>query len=169
MTAGCSDSLHPVALEQYLPLFSLLALVILFAAGSFIASTLLGPRRPTAAKEAPYECGIVPEVEPAERFPVKFYIVAMAFIVLDVEIIFLYPFTTVLKDLAAYGLVTMGVFLLVALVPFGYLLSTGAVEWGPVRQVLERARTGVLRAAGMPGRDGLDPKRPATERVEEAA
>ena len=167
-TVGLSDSLRPVALEQYLPLFSLLALVILFAAGSFVASQLLGPRRPTAAKEAPYECGIVPETEPAERFPVKFYVVAMAFIVLDVEIIFLYPFTVVLKELAAYGLVMMGVFLLVALVPFGYLLSTGAVEWGPVREVAERVGTRVLRAAGMPGRDGLDPQRVA-EPVEEAA
>ncbi len=149
-----------MALEQYLPLLSLLALVILFAGMSFLASVFLGPKRRTAAKEAPYECGIVPEVEPAERFPVKFYIVAMAFIVLDVEIIFLYPFTTVLKDLAAYGLVAMGVFLLVALVPFGYLLSTGAVEWGPVRQVLERVGPRVLRAAGMPGREGLDPDSP---------
>jgi NADH-quinone oxidoreductase subunit A len=157
-----------VALEQYLPLFSLLALVFLFAALSFLASTFLGPRRPTAAKEAPYECGIVPEVEPVERFPVKFYVVAMAFIVLDVEIIFLYPFTVVLKDLAGYGLVTMGVFLLVALVPFGYLLSTGAVEWGPVRQVVERVGTRVLRAAGMPGREGLDPQQ-AGAPVEEAA
>lgn len=161
-----------MALEQYLPLLSLLALVILFAGASFFASVILGPKRPTAAKQAPYECGIVPEIEPAERFPVKFYIVAMAFIVLDVEIIFLYPFTTILKDLAAYGLIMMGVFLLVALVPFGYLLSTGAVEWGPVRQVIERVGTGVLRAAGMPGRNGLDPADTAGTRpegVEEAA
>lgn len=158
-----------MALEQYLPLLSLLALGLLFAALSFLASTILGPRRPTAAKEAPYECGIVPEVEPVERFPVKFYIVAMAFIVLDVEIIFLYPFTVVLKELAGYGLVAMGVFLLVALVPFGYLLSTGAVEWGPVRQVVERVGTRVLRAAGMPGRDGLDPAAPLGEAAEEAA
>jgi NADH-quinone oxidoreductase subunit A len=167
-TGGRSDSLRPVALEQYLPLFSLLALVFLFAALSFLASQILGPRRPTAAKQAPYECGIVPEVEPVERFPVKFYVVAMAFIVLDVEIIFLYPFTVVLKDLAAYGLVAMGVFLLVALVPFGYLLSTGAVEWGPVRQVVDRVGYRVLRAAGMPGREGLDPRRPV-EPAEEAA
>jgi NADH-quinone oxidoreductase subunit A len=158
-----------VALEQYLPLLSLLALVVLFAALSFIASQLLGPKRPTAAKEAPYECGIVPEVEPAERFPVKFYIVAMAFIVLDVEIIFLYPFTTVLKELAVYGLVVMGIFLIVALVPFGYLLSTGAVEWGPVRLVIERVGTRVLRAAGMPGRDGFDPAAVGREDTAEEA
>jgi NADH-quinone oxidoreductase subunit A len=153
----------------YLPILMMIILVIIFCAASFVASQLLGPRRPTAAKEAPYECGIVPEQEPAERFPVRFYLVAMTFIVLDVEIIFLYPFTTVLKGLAAYGLVAMGVFLLVALVPFGYLLSTGAVDWGPVRQVVERVGTRVLRAAGAPGRDGLDPTAPPPEPVEEAA
>ena len=156
-------------MSQYLPIIALLVLASLFGALSFGASRLLAPRRPSAAKEAPYECGIVPESEPAERFPVRFYLVAMAFIVLDVEIIFIYPFTTVLKGLAAYGLVIMGVFLLVALVPFGYLLSTGAVDWGPVRQVVERVGTRVLRAAGAPGRDGLDPNAPRPEPVEEAA
>ena len=90
-------------MEQFLPILAMIVLVFLFAALSFVASKLLGPKRPTSAKEAPYECGIVPEVEPAERFPVKFYLVAMAFIVLDVEIIFLYPFTTVLRALGAYG------------------------------------------------------------------
>jgi NADH-quinone oxidoreductase subunit A len=147
---------------QYLPILAMVVLVLLFVALSFAASSLLGPRRrPTAAKEAPYECGIVPENELAERFPVRFYLVAMAFIVLDVEIIFIYPFTTVLKPLGPYGLIAMGTFLLTLLVPFGYLLSTGAVDWGPVRQVTERL--GVqrfLRASGQPGRDGLDPAPP---------
>lgn len=144
-------------MEQYLPILSMIVLVSLFAALSFRASTMLGPRRPTSAKQAPYECGIVPEAEPVERFPVKFYLVAMAFIVLDVEIIFLYPFTTVLGPLSTYGLVVMGVFLLVLLVPFGYLLSTGAIDWGPVRKVMTEMTTRVLRAGGTPGRDGLDP------------
>ena len=131
---------------------------------SFVASVLLGPKRPTTAKKAPYECGIVPEDEPAERFPVKFYLVAMAFIVLDVEIIFLYPFTTIFKGLGAYGLVVMGVFLLVALVPFGYLLSTGAVDWGPVRQVAERVGAPVL-----PRRRRARSRRPRPERTAERA
>jgi NADH-quinone oxidoreductase subunit A len=144
--------------QQYLPILAMIVLVFLFAFLSFIASKLLGPKRPTAAKEAPYECGIVPEVEPVERFPVKFYLVAMAFIVLDVEIIFLYPFTTILKPLGTYGVVVMGVFLLVLLVPFGYLLSTGAVDWGPVKQVTTRIAGKVQRAGGMPGREGLDPE-----------
>jgi NADH-quinone oxidoreductase subunit A len=143
-------------------------LVLLFASGSFLASTLLGPKRPTSAKEAPYESGIVPETASAERYPVKFYLVAMAFIVLDVEIIFLYPFTTLLRSLGAYGLIMMGTFLLVLLVPFAYLLSTGALDWGPVRQVATRVGSTILRAAGAPGRDGLDPAGTATD-AEEAA
>jgi NADH-quinone oxidoreductase subunit A len=147
----------------------MIVLVLLFASISFVASKLLGPRRPTSAKEAPYECGIVPEYDLAERFPVKFYLVAMAFIVLDVEIIFLYPFTTVFRGLGAYGLIAMGVFLLTLLVPFAYLLSTGALEWGPVKQVVARAGTTILRAAGMPGRDGLDPATTAPEEPEKAA
>jgi NADH-quinone oxidoreductase subunit A len=146
--------------SAYLPILTMVVLVVLFAALSFLASKLLGPRRPTSAKEAPYECGIVPETEPAERFPVKFYLVAMAFIVLDVEIIFLYPFATVMRELSVEGLILMGVFLVVLLVPFAYLLSTGALEWGPVKQVVARAGAGVLRAGGMPGREGLDPDAP---------
>ena len=153
-------------MEQYLPILALIVLVFLFAAISFVTSKLLGPKRPTSAKVAPYECGIVPEVEPAERFPVRFYLIAMAFIVLDVEIIFLYPFTTILRPLGTYGVITMGVFLLVLLVPFAYLLSTGAVDWGPAKQITQRVAGTVLRAKGSPGRDGLDP---SAERTEEAA
>jgi NADH-quinone oxidoreductase subunit A len=147
---------------QYLPILAMVVLVLLFVSLSFTVSGLLSPRpRPTSAKEAPYECGIVPEHEPVERFPVRFYLVAMAFIVLDVEIIFLYPFTTVLKALGTYGLIAMGVFLLVLLVPFGYLLSSGAVDWGPARRVTDRlGPKRVVRVSGTPGRDGLDPGPP---------
>jgi NADH-quinone oxidoreductase subunit A len=157
-------------MRDFLPILTMTVLVLLFASLSFAASKLLGPRRPTSAKEAPYECGIVPEHELAERFPVKFYLVAMAFIVLDVEIIFLYPFTTVFRGFGVFGLVVMGVFLLVLLVPFAYLLSTGALDWGPVKQVVVRAGTTILRATGMAGRDGLDPAAPRrAEEPEKAA
>ena len=144
-------------MADYLPILVMAGVVVAFVFFSFVFSQLLAPKRPNAAKQAPYECGIVPEQEPAERFPVKFYLVAMAFIVLDVEIIFLYPFTTIFRGLGAYGLIVMGVFLLVLLVPFAYLLSTGALDWGPVKQVATRVGTTVLRAVGAPGRDGLDP------------
>jgi NADH-quinone oxidoreductase subunit A len=155
--------------RDWLPILTMIVLVVLFASLSFLASKLLGPRRPTSAKEAPYESGIVPKNEVVERFPVQFYLVAMAFIVLDVEIIFLYPFTTVFRGLGSYGLIVMGVFLLALLVPFAYLLSTGALDWGPLKQVAARAGTTILRAAGMPGRDGLDPSATPAEEPEKAA
>src|SRR5215216_946073 len=79
-------------MSQYLPIVVLLILAVLFGAISLVMSHLLAPRRPSAAKEAPYECGIVPSREPPERFPVTFYVVAMLFVMFDIEIIFLYPF-----------------------------------------------------------------------------
>jgi len=121
------------------------ALVVAFVMLSFIASQLLAPQRPNSAKQSPYECGIVPEQEPAERFPVKFYLVAMSFIVLDVEIVFLYPFSVVFRGLGAFGLFAMAVFVLVLLIPFAYLLSVGALEWAPVRDVIERLPGPLLR------------------------
>jgi len=135
---------------DYLPILTMIVLVVLFIALSFVASTLLGPKRPTTAKRAPYECGIVPEYEPAERFPVKFYLIAMAFIVLDVEIVFLYPFATVFRSLGGYGLAVMGTFLLVLLVPFAYLLSSGALEWGSIKEVAGRVIAPVRRTSEMP-------------------
>jgi len=153
---------------QYLPILAMIVLVILFVLLSFTASILLGVKRPTRAKTMPYECGIVPEREPVERFPVKFYLVALTFIVLDVEIIFLYPFSTIFRSLGGYGIAIMGVFLLVLIVPFAYLLSVGALDWGPVRQVADRIVRPVLRAAGMP--DGVaEAPKPADAPETEAA
>ena len=150
-------------MSDYLPILTLAALVVVFIAASFVASQLLTPRRPTVAKQLPYECGIVPETEPAERFPVKFYLVAMAFIVLDVEIVFLYPFSVVFRGMGGYGLALMGVFLLILLVPFAYLLSTGAVSWGPAKTVSEFASQPILRL----GRDeARAPKLPGTRAPE---
>jgi NADH-quinone oxidoreductase subunit A len=74
----------------------------------------------------------------------------MTFIVLDVEIIFLYPFTTIYRQLGGFGLGLMGIFLLVLIVPFAYLLSVGALDWGPVRQVTGRVLGPILRTTTVP-------------------
>ena len=145
-------------MSQYLPVVVLVALAILFGAISFMMSRLLAPRRPSAAKQAPYESGIVPEHEPAQRFPVKFYLVAMSFIVLDVEIVFLYPFSTVFRGLGLYGLAAMAVFLLVLLVPFAYLLSVGALDWGPARDRVVRPAGPVLRTRSAVYEPGARPE-----------
>jgi NADH-quinone oxidoreductase subunit A len=136
-------------MDQYLPLLVLLILATLFAGLSFVASSLLGPRRqPNAAKDAPYECGIIPDREPAERFPVRFYLVAMIFIIIDIEIIFLYPWAVIFRrDLGTYGLWEMLAFGVVVFLSFVYLLGRGALNWGPQKRLvpvataLEEARS----------------------------
>ena len=120
-------------MSDYLPIFTLLVLAGVFAAVSFIVSGLMAPKRPTAAKSAPYECGIVPTREPAERFPVRFYLVAMIFIIFDIEIIFLYPWAVIFRRLALFGLVEMAVFAVAVFVSFLYLISRGALDWGPAQ------------------------------------
>src|SRR4029453_6905199 len=122
------------AMGQYLPVVALIVLAVLFAALSLIASRLLAPRRSTVAKRAPYGCGIVPGRESPERFPVRFYLVAMIFIVFDIEIIFLYPWAVNYRNLGAFGLVEVLVFAAAVLDSLVYLISKGALEWGPVKQ-----------------------------------
>jgi NADH-quinone oxidoreductase subunit A len=122
-------------MAAYLPLLVMLVLAGAFGALSFLASRLLGPSRPTAAKEAPYESGIVPRVAPAERFPVRFYLVAMIFVIFDIEIIFTYPWAVIYNvDLGKYGLVEMVVFTIAVFVALLYLVSNGALDWGPVKR-----------------------------------
>ena len=147
---------------QYLPIIVLLALAALFAAGSFLASGLLAPRSPNDRKRAPYECGIIPGREQPQRFPVRFYLVAMIFIVFDIEIIFLYPWAVNYRNLGAFGLVEVLVFAAAVVVSLLYLISKGALEWGPVNQAQrqtdsemvspERTATTTVRRVGLEGR-----------------
>ena len=122
--------------SQYLPVIALLVLSVLFAAISFGASRLLAPRSPNDRKQAPYECGIIPAAEdPNERFPVRFYLVAMIFIVFDIEIIFFYPWALSHRSLGLFGLVAVGIFALAVFESFIYLIGKGALEWGPNKQI----------------------------------
>ncbi len=116
-------------MDQYLPLLVLFILAILFAGLSIVASKILGPKRPTLAKAAPYECGIVPDREPAERFPVRFYLVAMIFIVFDIEIIFLYPWAVHFDAMAFFGLVEMVIFIATVFIAYAYVWRRGGLDW----------------------------------------
>lgn len=119
---------------QYLPIVVLFVLALLFAAVSRMASGLLAPRQPTPAKSAPYECGIVPSREPPERFPVRFYFVAMLFIVFDIEIVFLYPYAVVHRELGAFGLAAVVLFALPVFISFVYEIGNRGLDWGPARR-----------------------------------
>jgi len=151
---------EPRAVAQYLPIFLLFVLGVIFAAGSFLASSMLGPnKKPTDAKTAPYECGIVPDREPPQRFPVRFYLVAMIFIIFDIEIVFLYPWAVVFRQLRVFGLVEVLVFAAVVFAAFCYLVSNGALNWGPGKRLHEGmpARTSestITRITAEPDRPG---------------
>ena len=116
-------------LRVYVPIA--LVLVLAFGIGALMVglSNWLGPRRPSAVKETPFECGSLPVGSARERFGVKFYVVAILFIVFDLEIAFLFPWAAVLSALGLFGLVAMGIFLIVLTVGFVYEWKKGALEW----------------------------------------
>ena len=145
---------------QYLPVVALLGLATIFGALSFFASQLLAPRRPSSAKQAPYECGIVPSREPPERFPVTFYVVAMLFIMFDIEIIFIYPFAVDRAFLGSYGFWEMVAFSVVFFGSFVYVVARGALVGGPMQRARRvdtsvdatRTTTSTIRRVGVEGR-----------------
>lgn len=148
-------------MDQFLPVLGLLILAALFAAVSFVASWLFAPRRSTEAKSAPYECGIVPSREPPDRFPVRFYLVAMIFIVFDIEIIFFFPWAVIYRDLGSFGLFAVLIFAAAVFESFVYLISQGALDWGPLKRVLatspmvsaERTSESTIKRVGLEGRE----------------
>ncbi|MBA2281264.1 MAG: NADH-quinone oxidoreductase subunit A [Actinomycetota bacterium] len=136
---------------QYLPLITLLILAIVFCLVSSLVSRLVSPKRPTAAKSAPYECGIVPRRDPPDRFPVRFYLVAMIFIIFDIEIIFLYPYAVLHDELGAFGVGEMVLFAVAVFASFVYLIGNGALDWGPAqrsRRVLDPGMVSATRTTG---------------------
>ena len=148
---------------QYLPIIVLMALAIIFGGLSFTASRLLAPSRPSTAKEAPYECGIVPTREPPERFPVSFYIVAMLFIMFDIEIIFVYPYAVARDSLGYYGFWAILAFSAVFFLTFVYEVARGGLDWGPIQKYRsleadaamvspERTAASTVRRVGTEGR-----------------
>jgi NADH-quinone oxidoreductase subunit A len=117
-------------LSQYLPVVLLAVLGLLFAVLSLAVSSFLRPSRPTPAKLAPYECGIEPERLPkGERFSVSFYVVAMLFIIFDIETIFLFPWAVGFRQLGLFGLAEMAIFIGLVFVAFVYVWRRGGLDW----------------------------------------
>lgn len=116
-------------LETYLPILVLILIALAFAVGSVVFSRLIGQKKPTVVKLAPYECGMPPVGSARDRVSIKFYIIAMLFIIFDIEAVFLYPWAVVFKRLGVFGLAEMGVFIAILLVGFAYVWKKGALEW----------------------------------------
>ncbi len=115
---------------RYLPLLIHFVLAGTLAGVIVLLSWILGYRRPTRAKLSPYECGVAPVGDARGRFSVKFYLVAMLFILFDVEAIFLYPWAIILRDLKMFGFWEMMVYIGIVLVGFFYIWKKGALDWG---------------------------------------
>jgi NADH-quinone oxidoreductase subunit A len=118
-------------LQNYVPVLIMFALAFVFVLGSVASAGLTGPKRANRAKADAYECGINPTPQPVGggRFPIKFYLTAMLFIVFDIEIVFLYPWAVSFGRLGLFGLVEMVLFILTVFVAYAYVWRRGGLEW----------------------------------------
>ncbi len=116
-------------LASFLPILVLFLVAVFIAVFVIVLSSLLGPKKGTPRKLAPYESGMEPIGPAMRRYPVKFYVVAMLFIVFDIEVIFFFPYALVYRALGVPGLLTMGLFFLILMVGFIYEWKKGALKW----------------------------------------
>jgi NADH-quinone oxidoreductase subunit A len=129
-------------LSSYIPIFVMILASTVLAGGMVIGSFVLGPKKPTPYKSTAYECGMTPVGSARERFPVKFYLIAMLFIVFDIETIFLYPWAVTYRglthDAKVFNLIEMAVFVAILFIGYFYILGKGALDWDES----EQARSG---------------------------
>lgn len=116
-------------LQDYLPIAVLITLSTVFAVLVVVIGHLFGPQRPTARKSAPYESGMKPIGPGTRRMPVRFYLIAVLFILFDIEVVFFLPWAVVFRQLGVFGLIEMFVFILILLVGYVYAWKKGALEW----------------------------------------
>ena len=117
-------------LENYLPVFIFLMIGMMVGVGAmFIGGFVLGPSRPNAAKNSPFECGFEAFEDARMKFDVRYYLVAILFIIFDLEIAFLFPWAVVLDKIGLFGILAMGIFLGVLVIGFIYEWKKGALEW----------------------------------------
>lgn len=115
--------------NNYLPIFLFMIIALGVAAFLLIAAYIVRPARPNPEKLSPYECGVLPTSGTKERFSIRFYIIAMLFLLFDIEAVFLYPWAVVYKKIGLYGFIEMVIFLIILLVGYFYAWKKGALEW----------------------------------------
>lgn len=116
-------------LGAYLPLFVMILIGVLFGVSNIVLAEWLGPKRSTRAKLSTYESGMEPVKTARERFTVKFYLVAMMFILFDIEIIFMYPWAVQFRELGMYGFTAMILFMILLFAGYLYVVKKGALKW----------------------------------------
>jgi NADH-quinone oxidoreductase subunit A len=114
---------------SYVPILILLGVSLANAVGIMVLTHIISPYRPTPAKSDPYESGMIPLGNTRERFSIKFYVVAILFIIFDIETVFLVPWSVLFRELGVFGFVEMLIFIGVLLVGYIYIWKKGALEW----------------------------------------
>ena len=121
-------------MQGWLSIVLMIVLGLLFAVPSVLLSRFLGPRKPTPEKSAPYECGMPAVGDARERMSVKFYLVAMIFLLFDIEVAFLYPWAMALRELGWPGFIQVVLFMVLLLAGYVYVWRKGALDWGEEKQ-----------------------------------
>ncbi len=116
-------------LIEYFSILIYVGIAVAFAIFAVVASYLLGQRKPSAIKESPYECGMTTIGPTYRRIPVKYYIIAMLFLLFDIEVVFLYPLAVVFKELKVFAFISMAVFMGILILAYIYIWKKGALEW----------------------------------------
>jgi NADH-quinone oxidoreductase subunit A len=116
-------------IRAYLPAIVFLGLGGIVGVAFAVLNNLFGPKKPMKAKTEPYECGLPSEVQKSFRFGVSFYLIAMLFILFDIEVIFLYPVATQLRDFGTFALIELSVFVTLLFIAFIYVWRRGALNW----------------------------------------
>ncbi len=116
-------------LDAYIPIFLFILVAIGFAIFTLIVSGLLNSSRWNRVKFEPYECGIEPVTDARDRYSVRYYLVAMLFVIFDVETVFMFPWAVIMDELALFGLIEMLIFLFILVVGYAYAWRKGALEW----------------------------------------
>ncbi len=129
LSTGSSRKKRTLVLAEYLPTLLFLIVATGIGVALIVIGNVLGPKRPSAEKLSPYECGFAPFEDAHMQFDVRYYLIAILFIVFDLEIAFVFPWALVFRELGVFGLVEMGVFLALLVIGFAYVWKKGALEW----------------------------------------
>lgn len=116
-------------LDAYIPVFLFILVALGFAIFTLMVAGLVHPRRYNRVKLQPYECGIEPLTDARDRYSVRYYLVAMLFVIFDVETVFMFPWAVVMDELLLFGLIEMLIFLFILVVGYAYAWRKGALEW----------------------------------------
>lgn len=116
-------------MQTYFPIFVMVVLATLIGGGMIILSAIFSKRSRSLKKLIPYECGIDPVGTARERFSIKYYMIAMLFIIFDIETVFLYPWAVVYRQLGLFGFIEMAIFILLLFLGYIYILKKGALQW----------------------------------------